>query len=302
MANLKVSLMFNWGARGWSEQYYRQGSIPFVDPITGQVTGNDAIIRLFKARCGLLCGVKDEENDKQRPTPVGYRVSDLDSGKSKPFAAPGDVVAVNSAVTFTGDRRNFAYGTAELGNGGKRTVKVKGIQERWVLGDMSQKIGVLLPGMGAKWNPFAQALVNDAWQGRVQVLSGERAINAIDTDVIQPDPPARQSSGVGSHYVVTTTGGTYAQNQKVVIKGARGLGLRGINGVARIIEVRSNGVLVLSTVKCDPCLIDPKNLGSIFNVTYTQSNILSVCFTGWGTGVFSAAFFSQDGRPRRCCP
>lgn len=292
MANLKVTYLYNWGARGWSETYYRQGELPTVDKL-GNVNGAEKITKLFKLRCALLCGAStaDPNADVARPVPVGYRVTNLDTKKAIPLNAPGDVRAVNAKSTKTGDRGNFAFATATLANGSKRTIRFKGIPEEWVVGDISQKKGVVPGSMSAPFLAFTQALLEDNWQARVQAVGNSRDIVGIGTD------------NDGNYVLILDPGLSFTQNERILIQGVRGLGTRGINGTARVIKVAVDGTLTIARKKCDRCQIDPKNFGRVVklaNPSFTLSNIVAACFSGWGSGLIGSGF-SGDGGRRNCC-
>jgi hypothetical protein len=284
----KVQIFHNWGARGWSEVWYTP-LLP-TDATLGPLTKT-----YTNVRTQLFYGATATA-DVPLPTPVYYRVSDINApNASEPRPFPEDF-AWSRAANSQGDRRNWPYCSIRTSNGTRRRFLFKGAPDAWVNKNPNTRYAGFGGALLTAFNRWLAAVKAAGWQPLIQVPSTPYNVTAATIDT-------------NGYLNVTTTVPTPAINSKVKIKGMRGSGTRKLNGTWRVKDVLTGGVLVLSAKKCDPCTFNPENKGQLYTLTPTLGSYqfpdvvsgLPFPVTGFSSGKLGRAFSPELGKAKACC-
>lgn len=290
----KVQIFFNWGRKGWSEVWY--------SPLSNTSASLPGIVLAYtQARTQVMYGGGVDASEPLI-VPEFYRLSDIQApNKSRP-ASFEDAPDWTYAPLSTPDRRNWPYCSLLIDSGGHRTVKFKGTGQAWISKENPNYRYASFTGpLKVAFDRWLTAVKTAGWAPLLATVPSEFNITALSID------------GNGN-LNVTPAGGSYLPNQKVRIKGIRGSGTRGLNGVWRIKEVLTGGVLVLCSRKRDCCTFDPCNKGQIGVVVYTLGAFVfpdpvsgvPYPITGFTSGKLGNASKLDTGKapaaPRCCLP
>lgn len=285
----KVQIFWNWGRKGFSEVWY--------SPLANTDATLDTIVLAYtQERTKMMYG-----GSVNAPTPLivpeFYRLSDVAApNKSQPKNF-SNAPAWTYAPYVEPDRRNWPYCSLGISGGGHRTVKFKGAPQVWIV----------------KENPNVRYL---AFTGALQTafLRWLAAVKAAGWAPLQVTVPAefnitKLTIDANRNLNVTPAGGSYQINQKVRIKGVRGSGTRKINGIWRIKDILTGGILVLCARQCDNCVFDPCNKGQIGVVVYTLGAFVfpdpvsgqPAPVTGFTSGKLGNAIILDTGKVKACC-
>jgi hypothetical protein len=290
VSNFKTTLQINQGAYGYSESYTLVNGGETPD------TKNDHVQQLVARRVALL---------GQGADLVGIRVSDLAEGAKgvADFVAPLDDAYAKIAPTAEAGAPQHAITALVQSDGTQynRVLTLRGFPKVWQ-GERYQNE-----------RPFTQqeAPVRAAFKAFLDLFRTPANAATYWGIPARPKLTPEQAKGVQAisvdvptnRYIIHLNEGGHQIGEKIQIRGVRGPGTKGINGVWRVVAKNSTGdVVTINKTKCDLCQLLPDNLGTYNSLStiYPAARFVSnIQFANRKTG---RAFFTERGRQKgKCC-
>ena len=279
MAVFKVSFIITGPKQGFTESYYMEEA--------SSVAAAAAMGQKAPQRQGLL----------------GYpflveavRATPVIPGTFPPALLPG-----KSAGSFGGVNPNNRQFRADQGKaciraqavtvtGQKRQIYLRACPDFWIDRDSTNpnQFDLSDPNFTAKWNAWLAALQAAPALGiryRNQPGAAQRTVLAITEDPT-----------TGMYLVETVVAHGLVVGDSVVVKGAKGVNLKGIRGVRRVVRVESLTKVVLNAYPESAPAIALTSPAVIYPLTYTTTAITEAHVLAVGTRKVGRPFGQQRGR------